>query len=48
MLTGKFALFGLNSRYSVLLGLTAILFDVIRENASLRLNTIVEKVDVAS
>ena len=41
--TGGFILLGLNSRYSVLLGLTDNLFDVIHENTSLLQNSIAER-----
>ena len=40
--TGGFTLFEWNSRYSVLLGLTDILFDVIHKNTSLIQESIVE------
>ena len=48
ILTGRFTLFGLNSRYSVLFELTDILFDIIQENTSLIQNSIVKKADQVS
>ena len=48
ILTGKFTLFGLCSRYSALWGLTSNLFDVINENASLIHDSNVEKAYDAS
>ena len=47
ILTGRFTLFGLNRRYSVLFGLTDNLFDIL-ENTSLLQDSIVEKADEAS
>ena len=41
--TGEFTLFELNSIYSVLLGLTDNLFDVIHKNTSLIQDSIVER-----
>ena len=48
ILTGRFTLFGLNRRYSVVFGLTDNLFDIIHENTSLIQDSIVEKADEAS
>ena len=45
--TGGFILLGLNSRYSVLLGLTDNLFDVIHENTSLIQDSIAERANEA-
>ena len=46
--TGGFILLGLNSRYSVLLGLTDNLFDVIHENTSLIQDSIAERANEVS
>ena len=46
--TGGFILLRLNSRYSVLLGLTDNLFDVIHENTSLIQDSIVERANEVS
>ena len=48
MLTGRFSLFGLNRRYSILFGLTNNLFDIINENTSLIQDLIIEKADEAN
>ena len=48
ILTGRFALHGLNSRYSVVLGLTDKLFDVIHENTSLIQDSILEQANEVS
>ena len=42
ILTGRFTLFGLNRRYSILFALTDNLFDVFHENTSLIQDSIVE------
>ena len=44
----RFTLFGLNSRYSVLLGLTDNLFDVIHTNTSLTQDSIIERANEVS
>ena len=44
----EFILLGLNSRYSVLLGSTVNLFDVIHENTSLIQNSIAERANEVS
>ena len=46
--TGGFILLGLNSRYSVLLGLTDNLFNVIHENTSLIQDSIAERANEIS
>ena len=46
--TGGFILLGLNSRYSVLLGITDNLFDVIHENTSRIQDSIVERANEVS
>ena len=46
--TGGFILLGLNSRHSVLLGLTDDLFDIIHENTSLIQDSIVERANEVS
>ena len=48
ILTGRFTLFELNRRYSVVFGLTDNLFDIIHENTSLIQDSIVEKADEAN
>ena len=46
--TGGFILFELNTRYSVLSGLTDNLFDVIHENTTLILDSIAERANEVS
>ena len=46
--TGGFLLLGLNSRYSVLLGLTDNLFDVIHENTCLIQDSVAERANEVS
>ena len=46
ILTGRFTLFGLNKRYSILFGLTDNLFDII--HTSLIQDSIIGKVDEAN
>ena len=48
MFTGGFIILGLNSWYSVLLGLTDSLFDVIHENAPLIQDSIAESANEVS
>ena len=45
---GRFTLFGLNSRYSVLLGSIGNLFCVIHKNTSLILDSVVERANEVS
>ena len=48
ILTGRFTLFGLNRKYSILFELTDNLFDIIHENTSLIQDSIIGKVDEAN
>ena len=48
ILKGRFTLFGLNRRYSVLFGLTDNLIDIIHENISPIQDSIVEKAEEAN
>ena len=48
LFTGGFILLGLNSKYSVLIGLTDNLFDFIHENTSLIQDSIAERANKVS